>query len=320
MKVLVTGGAGYIGSHTCRELKAQGLEPIVYDDLSRGHAEAVKWGPLIRGRLQETEKLTRVLQTEKISSIIHFAAYAYVGESMESPELYYENNFQGTLSLLQAMRKSEVRKLVFSSTCATYGEVKTIPIKENFPQNPVNPYGRSKLMIETMLNDVCRAYDISSVILRYFNAAGASPDGDLTENHEPETHLIPLVIRATKNKSGPLKIFGNQYPTPDGTCIRDYIHVCDLASAHYLALKKLNDQNKAQVLVYNLGTGKGYSVKEVIDCTEKVSNLKVPTEITKSRPGDPPILIADASLAKQDLGWAPKYSSLESIIQTAWGR
>lgn len=315
-KILVTGGAGYIGSHTCKMLKAQGYEPVVYDNLGRGHAWAIQWGPLVKGDLHETERLVRTLQEHQIQAVIHFAAFAYVGESVQKPELYYENNFGGTLSLLKAMQKANVKKIVFSSTCATYGNPEEEFLTESHPQNPINPYGQSKLMVEKLLQDAVRAWALQAVALRYFNASGADPAGEIGEAHDPETHLIPLAIQAGLGKLKEISIFGNDYPTPDGTCLRDYIHVNDLASAHICALRQLLD-NKITFDAFNLGTGHGYSVLEVIDKVSAVLGNKVPCHLTGRREGDPPKLVADASRAFKFLGWKAQFSDLETLITSA---
>lgn len=316
MNILVTGGAGYIGSHTCKQLKKRGLTPVTYDNLSRGHEEFVKWGPLVVGNILDSRKVEETLKNYNIQAVLHFAAYTYVGESVEKPELYYHNNVQGTLSLLEAMLKANVKKFVFSSTCATFGIPKTIPLTEELPQDPINPYGQTKLIIEKILRDYGNAYNLKSIALRYFNAAGADPDGEIGEKHDPETHLIPLTIDGVlKNKT--LKIFGNDYPTPDGTCLRDYVHVQDLAEAHVLALKYL-DQSKKNFDDFNLGNQKAYSVKEIIQAVENISDKKVPAEIYPRRPGDPAILVSDSSKAQKYLQWKPEISDIQEIIKTAY--
>ncbi len=316
MNVLVTGGAGYIGSHACKQLKKHGLNPIVYDNLSRGHEDFVKWGPLIRGDILDTTKVEQTLKQYQIEAVLHFAAFAYVGESVENPTLYYKNNVQGSLSLLEGMLKANVKKIIFSSTCATYGIPEKIPLTEELPQNPINPYGQTKLMIERILRDYAPAYGLKSVCLRYFNAAGADPESLIGENHEPETHIIPLAIEsALKNKI--LKIFGNDYPTPDGTCLRDYIHVTDLAEAHVLALKYLNTSDK-NFDYFNLGNEKAFSVKEIVKAVEEVSNLKVNTEIYPRRAGDPATLVSDSTKAKNILKWTPEIKDIKEIIRTAY--
>ena len=267
--VLVTGGAGYIGAHACKALSNAGYTPVTYDNLVYGHRAAVKWGPLEEGDISDRRRLELVFHQYKPIAVMHFAAYAYVGESVENPAKYYRNNTAGTLSLLESMKKCSIDKFIFSSTCATYGMPNQIPIVENHPQNPINPYGRSKLMIEWILRDFSAAYDLKYVALRYFNAAGADPQGEVGEKHNPETHLIPLVLDVAAGKSKDIKIFGNDYPTADGTCIRDYIHVTDLARAHVLALERLLDGAASDF--YNLGQGQGFSVKEVVEQVSKVT-------------------------------------------------
>lgn len=316
MKVLVTGGAGYIGSQTCKVLKQNGHDPVVYDNLSRGHSWAIKWGPLVKGHLSETERIVKTIQEHKIEAVIHFAAYAYVGESVEFPEMYYENNFGGSLSLLKALQKTGIKNLVFSSTCATYGIPKTSLISEDQTQNPINPYGRSKLMVEKMLQDCAIAWGLNACALRYFNAAGADLDGDLGEAHNPETHLIPLVISAGLGKTPPVKIFGNDYDTQDGTCVRDYIHVQDLAAGHLRALEKIINKPTG-FEAYNLGTGKGHSVKEVISKVSAHLGKEVPHEYAPRRHGDPPSLVADVQKSKSILNWQAQYSDLDTIIKSA---
>jgi UDP-arabinose 4-epimerase len=314
--VLLVGGAGYIGSHTAKYLAQQGFLPVVYDDLSRGHREAVKWGPLEIGDIADGARLAEVLARHSPRAVVHFAAFAYVGESVTDPARYYRNNVTGTLSLLEAMRAAGVGNLVFSSTCATYGIPSAVPVVEECPQNPINPYGRSKLMIEQVLADYARAYQLRAICLRYFNAAGADPDGELGEDHDPEPHLIPLVLEAAAGRRPSISIYGSDYPTRDGTCVRDYIHVTDLAQAHALALRHLLAGGASVNL--NLGNGAGYSVREVIDATEKITGKKIPVTHGPRRPGDPPELVGSADKARALLGWQPQYASIESIIRTAW--
>ena len=316
--VLVTGGAGYIGSHACKSLHAAGYRVVVYDNLSRGHEWAVKWGPLERGGLEEVEKLTQVMRRHEVGAVVHFAAFAYVGESVTRPDLYYRNNFAGSLSLLSAMREAGVSKLVFSSSCATYGVPSEVPITEAQPQNPINPYGASKWMVERVLDDYARAFGLDSVSLRYFNAAGADPAGELGEEHEPETHLIPLALAAALDPGKPLTVFGTDYATPDGTCIRDYIHVQDLAKAHVGALQALESGELGGAQKINLGTGRGYSVKEVIASVERVTGKKVSVVFGPRRPGDPAALVADPRLARKTLGWSAEYQELDSLVRTAY--
>lgn len=313
--VLVTGGAGYIGSHACKVLARAGYEPVVFDNLSRGHREAVRWGPLIEGSVAERGKLAAALADHRVSVVMHFAAYAYVGESVTDPALYYANNLGGSLSLLEAMREVGIDKIVFSSTCATYGTPAEVPIRETMPQLPVNPYGETKLATERALQWYGEAYGFRSVSLRYFNAAGADPEGEIGEQHDPETHLIPLVLEAALGDRPQVDIYGTDYPTPDGTAIRDYIHVQDLAEAHVRALEHLLAGGQSAAL--NLGTGRGHSVREVIRTAEAVSGKSIPCRETARRPGDPPILVADPGLAAGLLGWRAQVSDLETIVRTA---
>ena len=313
--ILVTGGAGYIGSHACKTLARAGYRPIVYDNLSRGHREAVRWGPLVEGDIADRAKVAAALDQHRASAVMHFAAYAYVGESVGDPARYYCNNLLGTLSLLAAMRETGVDQIVFSSTCATYGTPAGIPIRETAPQQPVNPYGETKLAIERALYWYEQAYGIRSVSLRYFNAAGADPDGEIGELHEPETHLVPLVLQTALGQRSHIDVYGTDYPTPDGTAIRDYIHVQDLAAAHLRALEHLG-AGAARVAL-NLGTGRGHSVREVVRVAEAISGRRVTCRDTARRPGDPPVLVADASLAGDLLGWRAQMSDLETIVRTA---
>ncbi len=314
--VLVTGGAGYIGSHACKSLKKMGYCPITFDDFSQGHRYAVKWGPLVEGNLLDPESLDRAFHLYKPKAVMHFAAKALVGESVHDPALYYKNNVTGTLNLMNACVKHKVFSFIFSSTCASYGIPKAIPISEETEQKPINPYGKSKLMIEEMLKDYDRAYGLKSVFLRYFNAAGADPEGEIGENHTPESHLIPLVIQTSLGKLPHISVFGVDFPTPDGSAIRDYIHVCDLAHAHILALEYLLQGGQTNFM--NLGTGSGFSVLEIIKNVELYAKRFIRIRIEPRREGDPPILIADNQKAKKILGWNPKYSDLSTIIETAW--
>ncbi|MFO0812547.1 MAG: UDP-glucose 4-epimerase GalE [Gemmatales bacterium] len=315
MRILVTGGAGYIGSHAVRLFLSQGHDVWVYDNLTFGHAAAVPEDRLIVADLAERERLAATLREKKIEAVVHFAAYAYVGESVEQPLKYYRNNVVNTLGLLEAMRATDVQKLVFSSTCATYGIPDVTPITEATPQQPINPYGRTKLMIEQALADCCRAYGLSYAALRYFNAAGAHQSGEIGEDHQPESHLIPLILQTIMGQRENIHIFGTDYPTPDGTCIRDYIHVDDLATAHLAALEQLQP---GQELKLNLGTGRGYSVREVIDVCSTVAGCPVNAMECPRRPGDPPALVASAAEAEIVLNWKPKYTHLEEIVETAW--
>lgn len=313
--MLVTGGAGYIGSHTAKALHRAGYTPVVFDNLSLGHRWAVKWGPLIEGDLLDPATLPAALLEHRVQAIIHFAANAYVGESMEQPGKYFRNNVVGTLNLLEAMREAGVRHVVFSSSCATYGLPEQLPIPENHPQRPINPYGESKRMGERLLHWFGECHGLRWVSLRYFNAAGADPEGELGERHDPETHLVPLVVGATLGSHPPVRIFGTDYPTPDGTAIRDYIHVSDLAQAHVKALEYLLAGGTPDA--FNLGTGTGHSVRQVIRMVEQVGGRRVPFVEAPRRPGDPPELVADPAKAERVLGWRAEWG-LEGIVQTAW--
>lgn len=314
-KILVVGGAGYIGSHCVKELNRQGYQTVTFDNLVYGHRDAVKWGDFEQGDMNDRRRLREVFASHRIAGVMHFAAYAYVGESVTDPEKYYFNNVASTLNLLSVMREFGVDKFIFSSTCATYGVPSEIPIPETHGQDPINPYGRTKLMVEQILADYRRAYDLKTISFRYFNAAGADPDAEIGERHDPETHLIPLVIASALG--GPtLKVFGDDYPTVDGTCVRDYIHVVDLARAHILGLERL--LAGAQSAIYNLGNGSGYSVKQVIETTERLTGRKVPFEVGPRREGDPPQLIGSATKAIAELGWRPEFATLDAIIATAW--
>ncbi|MDB5410539.1 MAG: UDP-glucose 4-epimerase [Rhodospirillales bacterium] len=314
--ILVTGGAGYIGSHACKALAKGGFTPIAYDSLVYGHREAVRWGPLVEADLADRARLADTLRKYEIAAVMHFAAFAYVGESMTRPELYFNNNVVNTVGLLDAMLAAKVRHIVFSSTCATYGTPDSVPITEDTPQRPVNPYGETKLMIERALYWYGQAHGISYAALRYFNAAGADPDSEIGEEHDPETHLIPLILDAAQGKRAEIGIFGTDYPTPDGSAIRDYIHVQDLAEAHVAAISHLASGGAS--LALNLGTGVGHSVREVIDAAERITGRHIPRRETDRRPGDPAALVADASRARQAIGWTAKVSDLDSIIGTAW--
>ena len=317
MKVLVAGGAGYIGSHCVRQLLAAGHEPVVLDNFVYGHRPAVPAGVKLHDvSLADAAALDRVFATERIDVVMHFAAYAYVGESVTDPLKYYQNNFAATLTLLEAMLKHGVKKFVFSSTCATYGVPQKMPMTEDLPQAPINPYGQTKLDVENMLKAFAHAYGLSFAAFRYFNAAGAAEDGLIGEDHNPETHLIPLAIWAAMGTGKPLQVFGTDYPTPDGTCLRDYVHVDDLSRAHIAVFDKL--ATPGTQLFYNLGTGKPTSVLEVIKAVEKVSGLKVPVTFAPRRAGDPPALYADSSKAQRELNWTPKFQTIDPIIATAW--
>ena len=314
--VLVTGGAGYVGSHACKALSQAGYLPIAYDSLERGHHWAVRWGPLEVGWLHDRRRLDEVLLKYKPTAALHFAAYAYVGESAADPGRYYWNNVAGSVSLLEALRHANVTKLVFSSTCATFGIPDIVPITEDCPQRPINAYGASKLMVERMLADYDQVYGMRSVSLRYFNAAGADPEAEIGEAHDPETHLIPLALLTAMGRLPSVTVFGSDYPTADGTCVRDYVHVADLADAHVLALKYLDGGGSTCCL--NLGTGKGWSVAEVIKSAMDVTGRPIAVVNGQRRAGDPPALVADATRAMQVLGWAPKFPHIRQQVDHAW--
>jgi UDP-glucose 4-epimerase len=316
MTILITGGAGYIGSHALRELRREGLPCVVLDNLSRGHRELVGDADVVVGDIGDTALVRRVIADHRVSAVMHFAAFAYVGESAADPLLYYANNVAGTVGLLKAILASDVRLLVFSSTCATYGVPEAIPIDEDHPQRPINPYGASKLMVERILQDAERAHGLRSVVLRYFNAAGADPSGTIGEWHEPETHLIPLALQAAAGQREAVDVFGTDYPTPDGTCVRDYIHVTDLAQAHVLGLRHLEGGKPSDV--FNLGNGNGFSVRQVLETVERVTRRPVASRTAARRPGDPPTLVGSAAKARRVLGWAPRFDALEAIVETAW--
>ncbi|SDB54146.1 UDP-glucose 4-epimerase GalE [Bauldia litoralis] len=315
-RVLVVGGAGFIGSHTCKLLASRGHEPIVLDNLSAGHEQAVRWGPLVRADIRDSASIEKALADSRPDAVIHFAAHAYVGESVTNPAKYYDNNVTGTLVLLEAMRRAGIGRMVFSSSCATYGNPGGDLITEATRLEPINPYGWSKRMVEQVLSDYSAAYDLSFVTLRYFNAAGADPDGELSERHDPETHLIPRTLLAAAGQATHLDIFGDDYPTPDGTCIRDFIHVMDLAEAHVAAIDLLDRSTGAHRL--NVGTGVGSSILEIVRHVERVVGRAVPTIVRQRRPGDPPILVADPRQANEILGFRPRYSDIDTIIRTAW--
>jgi UDP-arabinose 4-epimerase len=315
-RVLVTGGAGYIGSHACKALAAAGHRPVAFDDLSTGHRRAVKWGPLIAGDILDRTALDAAIAEHRPEAVLHFAAHAYVGESVENPARYYRNNIAGTLVLLDAMLAAGVLRIVFSSSCTVYGTPERTPIAESAPLGPVNPYGWSKRMVEQVLADYNAAYGLAYASLRYFNACGADPDGEIGEWHDPETHLIPRVLMAASGRLPRLDIFGDDYPTPDGTAIRDYVHVTDLAEAHVTALGLLGGGTKSIAL--NLGTGAGHSIRQVIAAAERATGRQVPVKVGARRAGDPPVLVADPAAARQAIGFAPRYSDLDTIMRTAW--
>jgi UDP-glucose 4-epimerase len=315
MNLLVIGGAGYVGSHAVRMLNRAGHAVWVYDNLSRGHRGAVPNQQLIEGELADRQRLIRVLRENQIDAVMHFAAYALVNESVVDPAIYYRNNVTATLELLDAMRVANVKRFVFSSTTATYGEPNLSPIPETTPQNPINPYGFTKLVIERALADYAAAYGFGYAALRYFNAAGADPDGDIGEDHDPETHLIPIVLQVALGQREQVTIFGNDYPTADGTCVRDYVHVCDLADAHIRALERLEP---GVGICLNLGTGRGTSVLEIIEACREATGHSIPTVIGPRRAGDPPQLVADARSAEKTLNWQPRFTQINEIVQTAW--
>lgn len=315
MNVLVVGGAGYIGSHAVRLLIEAGHTVTVFDNLSRGHRAAVPEGMLVEGQLSDRDLVVKTLRDKNIDAVMHFAAFALVNESVNDPALYYRNNIIDAVELLDAMREADVKKIVFSSTTATYGEPEIVPIPESTPQNPINPYGFTKLVFEHALADYASAYGFGYAALRYFNAAGARPDGSIGEDHDPESHLIPLVLQVALGQRELITIFGDDYETEDGTCVRDYIHVDDLGAAHLLALEKIELGKGIRV---NLGTGRGTSVREIVEACREVTGHPIPEKMGQRREGDPPKLVADARLAKELLGWEPKYTDVKSMVETAW--
>jgi len=314
--VLVTGGAGYIGSHACKVLRDAGFTPVAFDNLSTGWEEAVKFGPFVKGDLMERAALDAAFQEFEPVAVMHFAAFSEVGEAMRKPGKYWRNNVMGSLKLIEATVASGCKNFVFSSTCATYGEQDGVLLDEDCPQAPLNAYGASKRAIEDMLTDFCASDGLRSVIFRYFNVAGADPDGEVGEFHTPETHLVPLILDAIDGKRGELTIFGDDYDTPDGTCIRDYVHVMDLADAHVRGLRWLQDGNESRV--FNLGTGRGFSVREVMDHSKVVTNRDVPWKMGERRAGDCTKLVSGSTRAAEELGWVPKRSTLEAMITDAW--
>ena len=314
--VLVTGGAGYIGAHVCKALANAGLEPVVYDDFSQGKVESVRWGPFETGNILDRNRIDQVCKKYRPFSVMHFAALASVEESMIEPGRYWHNNVSGTLSLLESMRVNNIRSIVFSSSCAVFGAPQEALISETTPKHPVNPYGRTKLVIEYALRDCFNAYALNSISLRYFNAAGADADGEIGENHEPETHLVPLALKSVLPSGRPITINGTDYSTPDGTCVRDFIHVSDLASAHICALEYL--QNTSGYHQFNLGNGTGFSVLQVIDAVLKVTGKRPAIAYGTRRPGDPSRLVADSSAAEKKLKWKPHYTDIEEIVESAW--
>jgi UDP-glucose 4-epimerase len=315
MNILVTGGAGFVGSACLRWLVKHGHNPIAYDNLKEGHIGAVPSGRLVIGDIANTDALVTVMTKFKIDAVMHFAAATYVGESVTNPDYHYSNNVSGTLSLLRAMQKAGVKRLLFSSTCATYGMNPKVPMAEDSLQDPCSPYARTKLVVEWMIRDFAHAYGLGFTLLRYFNAAGADPDGTHGEDHRPETHLIPLVLEVPLGKRKELTIFGNDYPTPDGTCVRDYIHTSDLAQAHHLAIEATTPTTSE---VYNIGTGNGQSNLQIIRACEQVTGTKIPFQFGPRRPGDPPALVADPTKLKTKLGWKPQFADIVKTVETAW--
>jgi len=314
--ILIVGGAGYIGSHVNKELNKRGYETVVFDNLIYGHKEAVKWGAFEYGDISNTNRLEEVFKKYKIDAVFHFSAFAYVGESVGNPAKYYQNNVAATINLLNVCVRYGVKNFVFSSSCATYGVPETVPITEAMSQNPINPYGRTKYIVEQILRDYESAYGLHSICLRYFNAAGCDPDCEIGENHDPETHIIPKVLDAAIGKDAQIKVFGNDYPTKDGTCVRDYIHVLDLADAHIKALEYMKKENKSDCI--NLGTSEGISVLEIIEAARRITGKEIKVSFEERRAGDPPALIGSNKKAHDVLGWQPKYSDVDNIIKTAW--
>ncbi len=316
MKILIVGGAGYIGSHMVKQLANAGHDVVTLDNLSYGYRDAVKYGDFVQGDLGDDKILDSIFSDGSVDAVMHFAGFIQVGESMTKPSMYYQNNVANTLILLDAMLRHQVKNFIFSSTAAIFGEPDYTPIDEKHNKQPINPYGHSKLMIEQVLDDYDKAYSLRSTCLRYFNAAGADPDGELGERHIPETHLIPLILQAASGRRDDIKVFGDDYPTDDGTCVRDYIHINDLCDAHLLALELMIKNNKSAR--FNLGNGKGFSVKQVIDVVKEVSGKDFKVTIEPRRSGDPAVLVADASLATKELNWQPKFAELKDIVETAW--
>jgi UDP-glucose-4-epimerase GalE len=315
MKIFVTGGAGYVGSACLRGLLAKGHDAIAFDNLSEGYREAVPQGRLVEGDIADTAALAKAMKAHGSEAVMHFAAATYVGESVTNPDHHYSNNIGGTLSLLRAMREANVNRMLFSSTCATYGDNPTPPMNEESAQTPCSPYARTKLAVEWMIRDFSHAYGLGFTLLRYFNAAGADSDGEYGENHDPETHLIPLLLQVALGQRAKLMLYGDDYPTPDGTCIRDYVHTEDLASAHLLAIEATTPTTAE---VFNIGTGDGQSVRQVIAACEKVTGKSIPIETVARRPGDAPALVADPRKLKAQLGWQPRWNSIEAIVESAW--
>jgi UDP-glucose-4-epimerase GalE len=315
-EILVVGGAGYIGSHMCKHLAGTGYLPVVLDNLSTGHRSAVRHGPFFQGEMTDVALLETIFRKHRIAAVMHFAAHCYVGESVTDPARYYRNNLAASITLLDTMVRAGVRRLIFSSSCAVYGEPEQVPMDESHPLRPINPYGRGKLMVEQILEDFGTAYGLAAIRLRYFNAAGADPDGTLGEDHRPETHLIPLVLKVALGQRPAIDIFGDDFPTADGTCVRDYIHIDDLARAHRLALERILEGGPGGA--FNLGNGSGYSVREVVETARRVTGTAIPARVVGRRPGDPSTLVGSCLKAHRELGWQPRYPSLQEIIETAW--
>lgn len=315
--ILVTGGAGFVGSHACKALAAAGYQPVVYDNLSRGHREAVKWGPLFEGDILDRPRLEQVLREVKPVAVMHFAAFAYVGESMATPSMYFDNNVTGTARLLEAMRETGVTTLVFSSSCAVYGGVHDAPIDETTSCEPSSFYGQTKLNCEQLIRGFVRNHGFSAIALRYFNAAGSDPDGEIGENHDPEPHIIPVVLRVAAGLDATVTLNGSDHPTADGTCVRDFVHVCDLAHAHGLAVARAL-QGTGKLEVFNLGVGKGFSLNEIVEAARRVTGRDIPVRYTDRRPGDPPYAVGKADLAQAALGWRPQYTDIETSLEHAW--
>jgi UDP-glucose 4-epimerase len=316
MKILVVGGAGYIGSHMVKHLACAGTDVITLDNLSYGYRDAVKYGEFVEGDLGDAAALDRVFSGHDIDAVMHFAAFIQVGESVLKPAMYYRNNVVNTVALLDAMVRHDIEHFIFSSTAAIFGEPEYTPIDERHPKQPINPYGRSKLMVEQILEDYDSAYGLKATCMRYFNAAGADPDGELGERHQPETHLIPLILQAASGRRADIKVFGDDYPTDDGSCVRDYIHIHDLCTAHSLGLDRMRETGRSAR--YNLGNGNGFSVQQVIDSARKVTGRDIRVSIEPRRAGDPAVLVADSTLARTELKWRPAYADLDTIIANAW--
>jgi UDP-glucose 4-epimerase len=315
MKILITGGAGYVGSACLRYAREAGHEVVAYDNFAEGHPDAVDGAPMIRGDIADTVRLVQTIRDFAVDAVMHFAAATNVGESVENPDYHYSNNIGGTLSLLRAMREGGVDRMLFSSTCATYGMSPVCPMSESTPQAPFSPYARTKLTVEWMIRDFAHAYGLGFTLLRYFNASGASPDGRFGEYHDPETHLIPIALQVPLGRREKLLVYGNDYDTPDGTCLRDYVHIDDLASAHLLAIESTTPTTAE---VFNIGTGTGCSVLEILDACKSVAGKDIPFEVVGRRPGDPPALVADPTKLMSQLGWKPRYTAIEDTIATAW--